>query len=106
MDRGLFQLNSQTFAHLAEDDFFNPEINSFHGLKYLEFCLQAGDMKLQGKLTSDDGQALAIYNAGYTRAMRGTIPPSTASYVRRVLDYRDALIEEFTAFMLSHFPPA
>lgn len=97
VDRGLFQLNSQTFAHLAEDDFFNPEINSFHGLKYLEFCLQAGN---------DDEQALAIYNAGYTRAMRGTIPPSTASYVRRVLDYRDALIEEFTAFMLSHFPPA
>ena len=97
VDRGLFQLNSLTFSHLAEDDFFNPEINTFHGLKYLEFCLSAAE---------DDSQALAIYNAGYTRVMRGIVPPSTRTYIRRVLDYRDALNAEFAEYMLSHFPPA
>jgi len=97
VDRGLFQLNSQTFRHLDEDDFFNPEVNTFYGLKHLEFCLDAG---------VDDAQALAIYNAGYARVINGMTPPSTLTYVQRVLDYRDDLNAEFAAYMLSHFPPA
>ncbi len=96
IDRGLFQLNSLTFRHLSEDDFFNPEVNAFHGLKYLEFCLN------QGK---DDAQALAIYNAGLTRVARGQTPASTLRYVDTVLAYRARLLSEFEAFILSQFPP-
>jgi soluble lytic murein transglycosylase-like protein len=97
IDRGLFQLNSLTFRHLSEDDFFNPEVNAFHGLKYLEFCLQQG---------RDDGEALAIYNAGLTRVARGQTPPHTLVYVDRILAYRERLIGEFKAYILSHFPPS
>lgn len=97
IDRGLFQLNSRTFRHLTEDDFFNPEVNAFHGLKYLEFCLTQGE---------DDAQALAIYNAGLTRVVRGQTPASTLRYVDVIQTYRGRLIRDFKAYILSQFPPA
>jgi hypothetical protein len=97
VDRGLFQLNSQTFSHLNEDDFFNPEVNAFYGLRYLEYCLETG---------ADEAEALAIYNAGYGRVARGLTPPATLRYVGRVLEYRDGLTDDFALYMLSHFPPA
>jgi Transglycosylase SLT domain len=97
VDRGLFQLNSLTFRTLTEDDFFSPEVNAFHGLRYLEFCLDQG---------ADDAQALAIYNAGLTRVIRGQTPASTIRYAERILSYEDALLDEFTEFILSQFPPA
>jgi soluble lytic murein transglycosylase-like protein len=97
VDRGLFQLNSLTFRHLREDDFFNPEVNAFHGLKYLEFCLNQG---------RNDEEALAIYNAGLTRVVRGQTPASTLRYVDKIVAYRAGLVAEFKAYILSHFPPA
>ena len=97
VDRGLFQLNSRTFRHLSEDDFFNPEINTFHGLKHLEFCLN---------VAQDDAEALAIYNAGYVRVARGNTPRLTLAYVRLVLEYRDSLLARFHDYILSHFPPS
>ena len=96
VDRGLFQLNSSTFRHLTEDDFFNPEVNTFHGLKHLEFCLSAG---------ADEAQAVAIYNAGYTRVSRGQTPATTLRYVEQIIDYRERLTQDFQNYMLSHFPP-
>ncbi len=96
IDRGLFQLNSSTFRHLTEDDFFTPEVNAFHGLKYLEFCL------LQGE---NEAQALAIYNAGLTRVVRGRTPASTLRYVDRILAYRARMLADFERYILSHFPP-
>lgn len=97
VDRGLFQLNSLTFRHLGEDDFFNPEVNALHGLRYLEFCLTQG---------RDESEALAIYNAGLTRVIRGQTPASTIRYAAQILDYQSALVRDFTDYMLSHFPPA
>jgi hypothetical protein len=97
VDRGLFQLNSLTFRNLSEDDFFNPEVNAFHGLRYLEFCLGQG---------ADDSQALAIYNAGLTRVVRGQTPATTLRYAARVLSYEAVLLDEFRNFILSQFPPA
>ena len=97
IDRGIFQLNSLTFRNLSEDDFFNPEVNAFHGLRYLEFCLDQG---------VDDAQALAIYNAGLSRVIRGQTPSSTLRYTAGVLSYEAALLEDFTDFILSQFPPA
>lgn len=97
IDRGLFQLNSLTFRHLEEPDFFNPEVNTLYGLQYLEFCLEQGDT---------DAEALAIYNAGLTRVKAGQTPASTLIYVDRVLEYRNRLEREFRNFILSHFPPS
>jgi len=97
VDRGLFQLNSLTFRNLSEEDFFNPEVNAFNGLRYLEFCLDEG---------ADDAQALAIYNAGLTRVIRGQTPATTLRYAERILSYEADLLEDFTDFILSHFPPA
>jgi len=97
VDRGLFQLNSLTFRTLTEEDFFNPEVNTFHGLRYLEFCLTHG---------ASEAQALAIYNAGLTRVVRGRTPVSTLRYTDQILAYREALLADFTSFILSHFPPA
>ena len=97
VDRGLFQLNSLTFRTLTEEDFFNPEVNAFHGLRYLDFCLEQG---------ADDAQALAIYNAGLTRVIRGRTPATTLRYTDQILAYRDDLLADFTEFILSHFPPA
>ncbi len=97
VDRGLFQLNSLTFRTLSEEDFFNPEVNTFHGLRYLEFCINQG---------ADDSQALAIYNAGLTRVIRGRTPASTLRYTEQILVYRDNLLADFTRYILSHFPPA
>lgn len=97
IDRGLFQLNSLTFRHLSAEDFFNPEVNAFHGLRHLEFCLQEG---------ADEAQALAIYNAGLSRVIRGRTPMSTLRYAEKILSYEERLREEFAVYILSHFPPA
>lgn len=97
VDRGLFQLNSLTFRYLDNDDFFNPEVNAFHGLRYLEFCIDQG---------IDDAEALAIYNAGLTRVKRGQTPASTLRYTDKILTYRESLQERFAGYILSHFPPA
>jgi soluble lytic murein transglycosylase-like protein len=97
IDRGLFQLNSLTFRHLEEEDFFNPDVNTLHGLKYLQFCLEQGET---------DEEALAIYNAGLTRVAAGRTPASTLIYVSRVLEYQERLTAEFRNYILSHFPPA
>jgi len=96
VDRGLFQLNSLTFRHLSEDDFFNPEVNAFYGLRFLEFCMEQG---------SDFAQALSIYNAGLTRVMRGRTPATTIRYVDKILVYEAELHADFTSYILSHFPP-
>ena len=39
IDRGLFQLNSNSFPALTEEDFFDPFISSKHGMSHLTFCL-------------------------------------------------------------------
>lgn len=97
VDRGLFQLNSNTFRSLEEEDFFTPEVNAFHGLKYLEFCISYGDT---------DAQALAIYNAGLRRVIDGNTPPTTIIYVDRILERRARLVDRFESFILTHFPPS
>lgn len=97
VDRGLFQLNSNTFRSLSEADFFNPETNTYHGLRYLRFCLRTG---------ADDRQALAIYNAGMTRVLAGRTPASTIRYVDRISNYRDQLEQQFSDYILANFPPS
>lgn len=95
IDRGVFQLNSRTFTDLSEDDFFHPDINSYHGVRYLEWCLDH---------TTSVDDAVAAYNGGLSRVRAGTIPASTQRYVIRVREYREQIEAEFRLFIAETFP--
>ncbi len=94
-DRGLFQLNSRTFRGLTEEDFFHPDVNTLHGIEYLEWCLAH---------TSSEEQALVAYNAGLSRARRNDVPQSTRVYISRIMAYRRTLNERFRTYIQNRFP--
>ena len=95
VDRGVFQLNSLTFRDLTEEDFFNPDINSYHGTQYLSWCFEQ---------SSEPRVAVAIYNAGRYRVINGMTPESTKIYVRRIFRYREQLLDRFRAYIGTQFP--
>jgi len=79
IDRGLFQLNSHSFPRLDTQAFFNPEINAWHGMSHLRYCLDAGGSEIA---------ALAMYNAGTNRVNSSGTPRSTLDYVSRIMENR------------------
>ncbi|GHU89205.1 hypothetical protein FACS189476_07720 [Spirochaetia bacterium] len=79
IDRGLFQLNNQSFPKLTEADFFNPQINAWYGMAHLNWCLDSGGSEIA---------ALAIYNAGSGKVSSGGTPKNTLDYVSRILASR------------------
>ena len=89
VDRGLFQLNSRSFAFLSEEQFYTPEINARHGLAHLRFCLEEGQTEIV---------ALAMYNAGTTRVRRGT-PYTTLNHVAKIVEYRQELQRSFETML-------
>lgn len=95
VDRGVFQLNSLTFRDLTDEDFFDPDINAYHGTDYLAWCFEQAP---------EASVALAIYNAGRYRVINGMTPASTKIYVRRIMDYREQLMERFRAHIGREFP--
>jgi len=95
IDRGLFQLNSRSFPHLSEEDFFHPEVNASHGTDYIRYSLRHG---------SDERTALAVYNAGLSRVRRGEIPSSTLTYIERIMRYKASLEYHFDQHIRSSFP--
>lgn len=95
VDRGVFQLNSLTFRDLTEEDFFDPDINAYHGTDYLAWCFEQAP---------EERVALAIYNAGRYRVINGMTPASTKVYVRRIMTYREQLMERFRAYIGREFP--
>jgi len=76
-DRGLFQLNSASFPRLEPEDFYDPIVNTWHGLSYLRWCLDTAGTDVAG---------LAMYNAGITRVRNTGTPKSTLDYISRILD--------------------
>jgi len=90
IDRGLFQLNSTSFPHLTEKDFFDPEINSRYGLEYLKKCIEEGGNEIVG---------LAMYNAGKTRVKKGMTPYKTLHYISQIQEYRKKIEEDFADTM-------
>lgn len=90
IDRGLFQLNSNSFPHLSRDEFYNIETNTQHGVKYIRWCLDKGGNTIA---------ALAMYNAGKTRVEQGGTPRSTLDYISKILEYRERIEEDFIIFM-------
>ncbi len=95
IDRGLFQLNSRSFPHLSEPDFFNPEVNAGHGTDYLRYALRHG---------RDEETALAVYNAGLSRVRRRQIPASTLLYIDRIMRYKASLEQHFSRHIRASFP--
>jgi len=86
IDRGLMQLNSTTFKHLNENDFFDPYLNADNGVSYLRKILQ---------LSGNTIAALAMYNAGPSRVDSLGAPRQTLDYVSLVLAYQTDLIQGF-----------
>lgn len=76
IDRGLCQLNSNSFKHLKKADFYNPEINIKYGAAHLKYCLD----KAQNKSII----ALAIYNAGNWNVINERIGEKTLDYIHKV----------------------
>ena len=93
IDRGLFQLNSQTFPKLKVEDFYNPGINAWYGLAHLRWCLDTAGTELAG---------LAMYNAGSNRVSSIGTPKKTLDYVSRILmrqqKIEELFLSEYTGF--------
>ncbi len=81
-DRGLFQLNSNSFPGLTEADFFDPYISAKYGMSHLKFCLSSA---------GNEVSALAMYNAGTGRVRSNKTPQSTLNYVGKIITYQKML---------------
>ena len=82
IDRGLFQLNSNSFPDLTEADFFDPYISAKYGMSHLKFCLKAA---------GNEVSALAMYNAGTGRVRSNKTPQSTLNYIGKIITYQKML---------------
>ena len=86
IDRGLFQLNNNSFPDLIEEEYFDPYISAKYGLAHLRFCLDTA---------GNEVAALAMYNAGTRRVKIGETPQVTLNYVSKIMDYKDGLDDLF-----------
>ena len=86
IDRGLFQLNNNSFPELTESDFFDPFISAKYGMSHLRFCLNTA---------GNDVSALAMYNAGTSRVRSNKTPQVTLNYVGKIISYREMLDDLF-----------
>ncbi len=96
IDRGLFQLNSNSFPNLSEDDFFNPSVSARYGMSHLRFCLNTAGNQVS---------ALAMYNAGTNKVRSNKTPQSTLNYVGKIMAYQDTINRLFEEEVASYFEP-
>lgn len=94
IDRGLFQLNSNSFPALTEDDFFDPFISAKYGMSHLKFCLNTA---------GNEVSALAMYNAGTGRVRSNKTPQSTLNYVGKIMSYQKMIDQLFTEQVVALF---
>ncbi len=94
IDRGLFQLNSNSFPGLSEEDFFDPFVSAKYGMSHLKFCLNTA---------GNEVSALAMYNAGTNRVRSNKTPQSTLNYVGKILDYQKMLDQLFNDQVAVYF---
>ena len=87
IDRGLFQLNNNSFPDLKESDFFDPYVSAKYGLSHLRFCLD---------YAGNEVAALAMYNAGTNRVRKGETPQVTLNYVSKIINYKNGVDELFS----------
>lgn len=94
VDRGLFQLNSNSFPNLTEDDFFNPAVSAKYGIGHLKFCLDTA---------GNEVSALAMYNAGTGKVRSGRTPQSTLNYIGKIMSYQGTLERLFEEEVASYY---
>lgn len=94
IDRGLFQLNSNSFPALTEEDFFDPFVSSKYGMAHLRFCLNTA---------GNEVSALAMYNAGTNRVRSNSTPQTTLNYVGNIISYQKSLDQMFADQVTAYF---
>lgn len=82
IDRGIFQLNNNSFPALVEEDFFDPYISAKYGMSHLRYCLDTA---------GNEVSALAMYNAGTNRVRNNGTPQMTLNYISNIQSYRQGL---------------
>ena len=83
IDRGLFQLNSNSFPELSEADFFDPFVSSRYGMAHLKFCLNTAGNEVS--------------------ALSNKTPQSTLNYVGKIMSYQKMLDQLFEEQVASYF---
>lgn len=94
IDRGLFQLNSNSFSKLSEQDFFDPEVNARNGLAHLRFCMG---------VAGNEVSALAMYNAGTNKVRANSTPQMTLNYIGKIVSYQRRLEKLFAEEVASFY---
>lgn len=94
IDRGLFQLNSNTFTKLKESDFYDPNVSAYYGLNHLKFCLNTAGNEIA---------ALAMYNAGSTKVRKNNTPQTTLNYISKIQTYKHMVDQSFATEVLAFF---
>lgn len=96
VDRGLFQLNSNSFPKLTEADFFDPFVSAKYGMSHLKFCLNTAGNQVS---------ALAMYNAGTGAVRSNKTPQTTLNYVGKIMAYQKLLDQLFTEQVVAYYEP-
>lgn len=91
VDRGLFQLNNQSFPHLEISVYYNINSNARYGISHLRQCLNSGGTEVS---------ALAMYNAGAGRVRSTGAPEVTLNYVSRILENRRKIESRFHSSLI------
>ena len=83
IDRGLCQLNNNTFRNLNHEDFFNPEKNIKNGVLFLKWCLNNSNKNLV--------KALAFYNTGIGNVRNKKVGETTLDYINKILKEKEII---------------
>jgi len=94
IDRGLFQLNNQSFPNLTESEFYDAKTSAKYGLSHLRFCLKSAGNEIA---------ALAMYNAGTNKVRNNNTPQRTLNYISQIENYRSTLEDNFDVEVLSFY---
>ncbi len=90
IDRGLCQLNNNTFNKLNGDDFFNPEKNIENGVSFFKWCLNTSNQNLI--------KALAFYNTGIGNVKNKKVGEITLDYINKILKEKEELDIKFNVY--------
>jgi len=91
VDRGLFQLNNQSFPYMDIVSFYDINTNAHYGVGHLRYCMN---------LSGSEISALAMYNAGTGRVKSTGAPEVTLNYTSRILGNRRRLENRFISRLL------
>lgn len=94
IDRGLFQLNNQSFPNLTEAEFFDPKVSAHYGMAHLKYCL---------KTAGNEIAALAMYNAGTNKVRNNGTPQTTLNYISQIEEYRSFLEDTFASEVMAFY---